>query len=595
MNLSDYVLDFLEKKKVKEVFLITGGAISFMVDAFSRNRKIKYVSVAHEQAGAMMADSYSRLGPNFSCTMVTSGPGATNLITGIACSYFDSIPALHICGQVNTYEQQDAHISTKNVRQVGFQETDIVKISKPITKFSYKVKKASEIKYVLEKAHYIATSGRPGPVLIDIPMNLQRQKINPKQLKSFQPKNKKKIINSKKLISKIESLFQKARKPVLILGGGIKYGKAEKDLKKFLKYFQIPIVTTWSGVDLLDHRSNKYIGNIGVYGSRAANFAIQNSDLFLCLGSRLDTRITGGVPKTFARNAKKIVVDIDKNEIGKQRGLKIDVPVEMDVKYFFKEYLRYKKKNIIKNDWLIRCNEWKMKYPMVLKKYYQEKNNVNPYVFTHYLSEILNKKDIIIADDGGHLTWTIQSFKIKEGQKLFSAFGNSPMGYALPASIGASIVKNKSRIICIDGDGSIQINLQELHTIDKLRLPIKIFILNNDGYGIIKQFQDLYLDKRYEASGKGVSNPDFKKISSAFNINYNIIKNHKDLIKLKKIITSKKPEIIEIKIKSNQKIIPKLQFGNPIEDLSPLLNRKEFQKNMDILVVDRNSKIFEAN
>ena len=595
MNLSDYVLDFLEKKNVKEVFLITGGAISFMVDAFSRNRKVKYVSVAHEQAGAMMADSYSRLGPNFSCTMVTSGPGATNLITGIACSYFDSIPALHICGQVNTYEQQDSHISTKNVRQVGFQETDIVKISKPITKFSYKLKKASEIKYVLEKAYYFATSGRPGPVLIDIPMNLQREKINPKQLKSFQPKNEKKNTDSRKLISKIESLFQKARKPVLILGGGIKYGKAEKDLKKFLKYFQIPIVTTWSGVDLLDHRSNKYIGNIGVYGSRAANFAIQNSDLFLCLGSRLDTRITGGVPKTFARKAKKIVVDIDKNEIGKQRGLKIDVPIEMDVKYFFKEYLKYKKKNIIKKDWLIRCNDWKMKYPMVLKKYYQEKNNVNPYVFTNYLSEILNKKDIIIADDGGHLTWTIQSFKIKEGQKLFSAFGNSPMGYALPASIGASIVKNKSRIICIDGDGSIQINLQELHTIDKLRLPIKIFILNNDGYGIIKQFQDLYLDKRHEASGKGVSNPDFKKISSAFNINYNIIKNHKDLIRLKKIITSKKPEMIEIKIKSNQKIIPKLQFGNPIEDLSPLLNRKEFQKNMDILGVDRDSKIFEAN
>ena len=404
MNLSDYVLDFLEKKKVKEVFLITGGAISFMVDAFSRNRKVKYVSVAHEQAGAMMADSYSRLGPNFSCTMVTSGPGATNLITGIACSYFDSIPALHICGQVNTYEQQDSHISTKNVRQVGFQETDIVKISKPITKFSYKLKKASEIKYVLEKAYYFATSGRPGPVLIDIPMNLQREKINPKQLKSFQPKNEKKNTDSRKLISKIESLFQKARKPVLILGGGIKYGKAEKDLKKFLKYFQIPIVTTWSGVDLLDHRSNKYIGNIGVYGSRAANFAIQNSDLFLCLGSRLDTRITGGVPKTFARKAKKIVVDIDKNEIGKQRGLKIDVPIEMDVKYFFKEYLKYKKKNIIKKDWLIRCNDWKMKYPMVLKKYYQEKNNVNPYVFTNYLSEILNKKDIIIADDGGHLT-----------------------------------------------------------------------------------------------------------------------------------------------------------------------------------------------
>tara|TARA_B110000967_G_C18895421_1_gene570252 strand:- start:15 stop:1802 length:1788 start_codon:yes stop_codon:yes gene_type:complete len=595
MNLSDYILDFLEKKKVKEVFLITGGAISFAVDAFSRNKKIKYVSVAHEQAAAMMADAYSRLGPNFSCTMVTSGPGATNLITGIACSYFDSIPALHICGQVNTYEQQGSHKSTKNVRQIGFQETDIVKISKPITKFSYKLKTASEIKYILEKAYYLATTGRPGPVLIDIPMNLQRELVNPKKLRSFKPVNNNKKKDYRKLISKIEKLLQKSKKPVLILGGGVKYARAEKELKKFIKYFDIPIVTTWSGVDLLDHKNNKYIGNIGVYGSRAANFTIQNSDLFLCLGSRLDTRITGGVPKTFARTAKKIVVDIDKNELGKLRGLDIDLKIEMNVKDFFQEYFKYKKENIIRSKWLDRCNYWKTKYPMVLKKYLQEKNFVNPYVFTNYLSKILNKKDIIIADDGGHLTWTIQSFKVKEGQKLFSAFGNSPMGYALPASIGASIVKNKSRVICIDGDGSIQINLQELHTIDKMKLPIKIFILNNNGYGIIKQFQELYLGRRYEASGKGVSNPDFKKISSAFNINYNIIKNHKDLMKLKKIVTSKKPEIIEIKIRPNQKIIPKLQFGNPIEDLSPLLNRKEFQNNMDLAAIKSDKKIFEAN
>ena len=348
-------------------------------------------------------------------------------------------------------------------------------------------------------------------------------------------------------------------------------------------------------MDLLDHKNNKYVGNIGVYGSRAANFTIQNSDLFLCLGSRLDTRITGGVPKTFARTAKKIVVDIDKNELGKLRGLNIDLKIEMNVKDFFQEYSKYKKENIIRSKWLARCNNWKTKYPMVLKKYLQEKNFVNPYVFINYLSKILNKKDIIIADDGGHLTWTIQSFKVKEGQKLFSAFGNSPMGYALPASIGASIVKNKSRVICIDGDGSIQINLQELHTIDKMKLPIKIFILNNNGYGIIKQFQELYLGRRYEASGKGVSNPDFKKISSAFNINYNIIKNHKDLMKLKKIVKSKKPEIIEIKIRPNQKIIPKLQFGNPIEDLSPLLNRKEFQNNMDLAAIKSDKKIFEAN
>ena len=595
MNLSDYTLKFLEKKKVKKVFLITGGAISFMVDAFSRNKKIQYISVAHEQAAAMMADSYSRLGPNFSCTMVTSGPGATNLITGIACSYFDSIPSLHICGQVNTYEQQDGHKSTAKVRQVGFQETDIVSISKPITKYSYKLKDASEIRYVLEKAYHLATTGRPGPVLIDIPMDLQRVKIDPKKLKSYKPKIDKKNINFKNIISKIENLLKKSKKPVIILGGGIKYGKAELNLFNFLKVFKIPIVTTWSGVDLVDYNNEYYIGNVGVYGSRAANFTVQNSDLILCLGTRLDTRITGGVPKSFARGAKKIVVDIDKFELEKKRGLKIDLKVELDIKIFFQEYEKYKKEIIIKDDWLLKCKNWKGRYPLILKEFYNAKKYVNPYVFMDSLSKTLNKKDVIIADDGGHLTWTIQSFKVKFGQKLFSAFGNSPMGYALPASIGASVVKNKSRIICIDGDGSIQINLQELHTIDKLRLPIKIFILNNDGYGIIKQFQELYLGTRYEASGKGVSNPDFKKVSNAFNINYTLIKSHSHLKKLDKLISSKKPEIIEVKLKNNQKIVPKLQFGNPIEDLSPLLPRKEFYKNMDISLIKRDKKIFEAN
>ena len=595
MNLSDYTLKFLAQKKIKKVFLITGGAISFMVDAFSRNKKIQYISVAHEQAAAMMADSYSRLGPNFSCTMATSGPGATNLITGIACSYYDSIPSLHICGQVNTYEQQDNHKSTAKVRQVGFQETDIVNISKPITKYSYKIKDASEIRYVLEKAYHVATTGRPGPVLIDIPMNLQRVKIDPKKLKPYKLKIDKKKINFRNIILKIENLLKKSKKPVIILGGGIKCGKAELDLIKFLKIFKIPIVTTWSGVDLVDHNNKYYIGNIGVYGGRAANFTVQNSDLILCLGTRLDTRITGGAPNTFARKAKKIVVDIDKFELNKKRGLKIDLKIELDIKIFFQEYEKYKKQIIIRDNWLLKCKNWKSRYPIIIKEFYNVKKYVNPYVFIDSLSKNLNKKDVIIADDGGHLTWTIQSFKIKLGQKLYSAFGNSPMGYALPASIGASVVKNKSRIICIDGDGSIQINLQELHTIDKLQLPIKIFILNNDGYGIIKQFQQLYLGKRYEASGKGVSNPDFKKISKAFNINYTLIKSHLDLKKINKIISSKKPEIIEVKLKKNQKIIPKLQFGNPIEDMSPLLSRKEFLSNMEISIIKRDKDIFEAN
>ena len=594
MNVSDYILEFLQKKKVKDVFLITGGAVSFLVDAFSRNKKINYTSVAHEQAAAMMADAYSRMGPNFSCTMVTSGPGATNLITGIACSYFDSIPSMHICGQVNTYEQQGFNSSTINVRQVGFQETNIEEMSRPITKYSYKIKKASEIRYILEKAYHIATTGRPGPVLIDIPLNIQKININPKKLKPYKSKLNK-TRTYKFLIKKVYNYLQKSKKPILILGGGIKYGKAELALINFLKFFKIPIVSTWSGVDLIDHLNKLYIGNVGVYGSRAANFAVQNSDLILCLGTRLDTRVTGGVPKNFARKAKKIVVDIDKNELGKKRGLLIDLKINLSIKSFFYNYKKYIKKKIIRNEWTQKCSKWKKDYPIVLNEYYDQKKFVNPYVFIDYLSDILSKKDRIIADDGGHLTWAMQAFKVKYGQKLFSAFGNSPMGYSLPASIGASIALNKSKIICIDGDGSIQINLQELHTVDKLKLPIKIFVLNNDGYGIIKQFQDLYLNGRHEASGKGVSNPNFKKISGAFNIRYNLINTHNDLNKLKKIISSNKPEFIEVKINPNQKIIPKLQFGNPIEDMSPLLSRKEFLSNMDIPIISRDKKISEAN
>ena len=600
INLSDYVLKFLIKKNIKNVFLMTGGAISFMIDAFSRTKKINYTCVAHEQAAAMMADAYSRSGPNLSCTMATSGPGATNLITGIACSWFDSIPSIHITGQVNSYEKQGAQKGTKNTRQIGFQETDIVSIAKPITKFSYQLKNPNEIKYVLEKACFLAQSGRPGPVVIDIPMDFQKAIINPSKMKSFKkPKEK---INKKKLVNftkKINNLISFSKRPVLLLGGGIKVSKSEKLLEIFLKKISIPIVTTWSGVDLVDHNNKFYIGNVGVYGSRSANFTVQNSDLLLCLGSRLDTRITGGVPSTFARRSKVIAVDIDKNELSKKRGLKLFLKVNSDLSNFFKIFIKDKStKKIEKSTWLNTCQKWKQKYPIVKKKYFKQKKFVNPYVFINELSYQLKNNSIIIAATGGHLTWAIQAFKVKKGQKLFSAFGNSPMGYAFPASIGTSIQRNKSKVICIDGDGSIQINIQELQTVVANNLPIKLIVINNNGYGIIKQFQELYLKKRYEASfpGSGVTNPTFEKIAKAYGISYSRISSNKNIRKvLKKTLKTNRPEFIEVIIKADQKIIPKLQFGNPIEDLSPLLPRKEFNSNMFIKKVSRSKKIFEAD
>lgn len=600
MNLSDYILNFLKSKKVDNVFTITGGAICFLMDAFSRNKKINYTSVAHEQAAAMMADSYSRFGPNFSATMVTSGPGATNLLTGIACSWFDSIPSLHICGQVNRYELSSYDESTKKVRQVGFQETDIVSIAKPITKFAYQLKNENEIRYILEKAYYISQNGRPGPVLIDIPMDLQRKIVHPSKLKPFIPKRN--YINNGKLLKQINeiiSFLKKSKRPVIILGGGIRISKTSKKLRKFLKKFNIPIVTTWSGVDSINHDNQNYIGNIGVYGSRSANFVIQNSDFVLSLGSRLDTRITGGVPRNFAREAIIASVDIDKDELNKKRGLKLKIKINECLTDFFNLFEKKSKTlRIQKPDWLQKSLLWKKKYPIVLQNYRTQNKFVNPYFFMERLSKYLGKDEVVVADDGAHLTWAIQSLKVLKQQRLFSAFGNSPMGYAFPAAIGASIALNKKKIICIDGDGSIQINIQELQTLVSNKLPIKIIIINNEGYGIIKQFQELYLEKRYEAvdTKKGVTNPNFSKIAKAYGINYSEIKNNSNVDKiLRKTIKSKKAEFINVFIKPDQKIIPKLAFGSPLEDLSPPLPRKEFLDNMIIKTIDKNKKLTESN
>ena len=602
MTVAEYILKFLISKNVKNVFLMTGGAISFAVDAFSKNKKIKYTCIAHEQSAAMMADAYSRCGKGFGATMVTSGPGAQNLITGIACSWFDSVPVIHISGQVNKFELSSNNQTTKQVRQIGFQETDIVSIVKPITKFAYQLKDSKEIKYILEKAFYIANEGRPGPVLIDIPMNFQKEKIDLNKLTTFKkPKTKNNNIKIKDAVYKVQELLIKSKRPILILGGGVRMSNAVIELEKFLKRINIPIVTTWSGLDLVDFNHKNYIGCIGVYGSRGANFAVQNADLVLNFGSRLDTRITGGKPETFARSAKIISVDIDKYELNKKRGLNVYLKINEDLKNFLSIFnlrsanFRYSASSF----WERLCKKWKLIYPNVVSSYKKQKKYVNPYFFIERLSEKLNSKDIIVPCTGANLTWTIQAFKIKKGQRLFSAYGNSPMGYALPAALGASLANNKQRVICIEGDGGIQINIQELQTMVSNNIPVKLFIINNNGYGIIKQFQELYLGGRYEATipSKGVTNPDFKKISNAYGINYSEIKNNKEIDRvLTQVLRSKRPEFINVIINSNQKIIPKLQFGKPIEDLSPLLSRSEFQKNMIVLPLRKASKNFsEAN
>lgn len=582
-QLSDFLLKFLKKNGVKHVFLMTGGAISFTVDAFSRVKGIKYICVKHEQSAAMMADAYSRVTnfKNIGVTMCTSGPGATNLITGICCSWFDCIPTIHISGQVNLKEQRNKINKSFGCRQVGFQETDIVSITKSITKESIMIKNAEKFKSQLKHIWNKSISGKKGPVLIDIPLNLQRERLNNIKESDYKLINKIEY-NRPVLLKKIKKLIElinSHEKLSIVVGGGIRLSNSENEFQIFKNNIQAPIFTTWSGFDLINYNDKNYFNTVGVYGHRHANISLQNSDLIIFLGSRVDTRITGGNIRNFCNNSKIILIDIDQNEMGKKRGLNPFMKIQTDLKIFLKLFNNYQKRKIFFKKWHKECFLLKEKYSLE-NSYYsiKRKNLTNPYNFIQKLSKKLQGNEIIIPDDGGHLTWTMQSFQIKKNQRLFSAFGNSPMGYCIPAAIGAKIAQPKKQVICIEGDGSFQINSQELHTIIENNLNIKIILFNNQGYGIIRQFQTLYLNKRLEASKKGISNPNFMKLIKSYGLNYYSIRNDNQIDKvLSKFLNSKKAGLLEIHINEDEPLVPKLDFGRPFYDLSPLLKRDELR------------------
>jgi len=591
MKLSDYLAEFLAKEGIRHVFQVIGGASVHMVHSIAERKDIVYIAVQHEQAGAMAAEAYSRMTKNMGAAMATSGPGMTNLITGIGCAHFDSTPVLYITGQVNSNESRNG----RAVRQIGFQETDIVDMVKPLTKFSAKLSAAKDIRYILEKAFYIARSGRPGPVLVDIPTNLQRADINPKKLKKFDPSEIKLDIDTKKIIKekikKAVDLIKKAKRPVVIAGGAVRYADKVKEFDEFIKFLSFPVVATWSGIDVVAHNHPMYRGQTGVYGARGANFTVQNSDCIISIGSRLDTRITGGRPETFGREAKKIVVDIDRAELYKDRGLTPDIGICGDVREVLPLFINLLKKEKIQkvSDWLKKTKQWMEKYPGVLPKWRERNKLVNPYYFIETLSDLLPKNAITVTDCGGNLTWTIQAFHVKKGQRLFSAMGNSPMGYSFPASLGASIALKKKPVICIIGDGGMQINIQELQTMVHYKIPVKLFILNSNSYAIIMQFQQEWFDSKFYATipEKGYSAPNFTKIAKAYGLKTIRIDSHKRLkSKIKKVLDYKGPIICDVMVPYDSPLIPKVSFGNPIEDQSPLLPRREFNKNMLIKPVE---------
>ncbi len=594
MKASDYIVDFLVTEKARTVFLITGGAIAHVVDSVGRRKEergdIDFVAVQHEQSGAMAAEAYSRLATEqgLGVMMATSGPGATNLITGMCGCWFDSIPALFITGQVNTKEAQTTAKTLP--RQVGFQETDIVSIAKPITKYSVQVTDPKMLRYELEKAVAIARSGRPGPVLVDVPVDLQVVDLDPHTMKGFVADEVVVSLDSaperKTKLSQALTLIQDAERPVLLLGGGVRLARAEGDVLALVEKLGIPTVVSWSGFDLIPHDHPLFAGHIGVYGNRAGNFVVQNADLLLSIGSRLDTRQTGGRVETFARAAKKIMVDIDTNEINKGRGLSIDVGIVADAKMFITECVAALAATSLPDisAWKGTVSAWKKAYGGSVEKG-EAGGPMNSYDFLSILSEALPENQVTIADEGGNLVWTMQSFKVKKGQRVISTFGNSPMGYALPAAIGAATARKGESIICIDGDGGFQMNIQELQTLVHYQLPVKVFIMNNRSMGIIKQFQDLYFGSRYIATTEqgGYTSPNFAEVAKAYGLTTFTVSSLTDAQQvISQALATPGPVLVDVLIDEDQKLSPKLEFGRPIEDMAPYLDRKELAETMII-------------
>jgi acetolactate synthase-1/2/3 large subunit len=571
MNGSEYIAEFLARVGCRHVFTLTGGACAFMVDAVGRHEALEVVCVQNEQAAAMAADAVWRVSRRkIGVTMATSGPGATNLITGIACSYFDSIPSLHITGQVN--QRESSAVRGANVRQAGFQETRIVEMVRPITKYAVMVKSVGELRDELAKAYTIATTGRMGPVLIDVPMDVQQAEM-PDDFPTLEPAPlppTAEIDNAARLLS---TLMTDAKRPVVLWGGGVAMAGVESDLLRWLDGVGIPFVSSWAGLSAFPHDHDGYVGQIGVYGNRGANFVLQNADAVIVLGSRLDNRQRSGNSENFAVGAKIHVIDIDGEEIkkygeGRYSGTVVDLKALPAI-------LARTLAAPVSTEWLDYVGEMKTAYRGAeSSSIARQRNTLSPYDVIRRLSEVVDEKAIVAADTGAALCWLHQSFSIRK-QTLFTAGGNSPMGYALCAAIGAKLTAPDRQVVSYNGDGGFQVNIQELQTVAHLGLDIAIIVMNNGSYGIIKQFQDSYLSSRYTASLDGYSTPDFGAVARAYGLAY---RKAERLDQIGPELFGNGPIVIELVLSDETLIEPKLEMGRPINDQFPYLSQNEYER-----------------
>lgn len=575
MKLADYIAGFLAAQGCTHVFGYPGGAIMHLIDSLYKRQDIQFIGTYHEQGAAFAAEGYARRKNGLGVAIATSGPGATNLITGICSAYFDSIPCLYLTGQVNTYEYK----GDMTVRQLGFQETDIVSIVKPITKYAVRLTDPLQIRYELEKAISLATSGRKGPVLLDLPMDMQRADIKEQELVGYQAEPAEEM--KKDWLGPLLELFNNAKRPVILVGGGVRLAGAQDLFQQFAQQLKIPIVCSLMGRDVYDNTKDNYFGMIGAYGNRYANLTIANSDFILALGSRLDSRQTGKA-SSFAREAKLVRVDIDSNELAKKIK-KDEMVIQADIGYFLSTLLENMEqinpafiKPSLANSWLERARNYQQKYPS-----FHTQDISDPNFIMWEISQMTSENDVICLDVGQNQMWAAQSMQLTKGQRLLISGGMGAMGFSLPAAIGAYYQNpHQGKVLAIAGDGGMQMNIQELALLKRNRLPIKVIVMNNHSLGMIRHFQEMYFEGRYYATIKDYEAPDFCKIAEAYGIQGVKVKDIHGLRNLKPLLASADPVFIEIQLPQTTYVYPKLSINRPIEDQDPLLPREELAGNM---------------
>lgn len=543
MRLSDYVIKYLkEKEGIDTIFTVSGGGCIFLVDSLTNVEGLKYVATHHEQVAAIAAEGYARMHGKMGACVVTSGPGGTNAITGVLGAWLDSIPMIVLSGQVN--KEMTTNYTGLNLRQLGDQEFNIVESVKNMTKYAVQVNDENEIRYHLEKACSLSKSGRPGPVWLDIPLNVQSANIDPNKLVSFSSSYESPKPTKNQIDLVVEKL-RHAKKPLLIVGNGVRLSGAQQELLALINSINIPVISAVNGNDLVNDDYDGYIGRFGTHAQICANQILSEADLLISIGSRLYVRQTGYNFKSFAKNAFKIYVDIDENELNKPT-LFPDLAIKSDAKEFI---LALTGRNLSNTDtnWFSYCSKKYRSIPTVLDRHRNKKEYVSHYNFIEKLNAELNESDHIVTSDGSANVVTMQVMKLKGKQRLITNTGNAPMGYGLPCAIGAA--STGISVICIEGDGSLHLNVHELQTLKHYNLPVKLILFNNDGYTSIKISQKAFFKGKFVASEKssGVSFPNFEKLINAYDLPYSSIKTHQELeSKLKSFLKQKGPCVLEV-------------------------------------------------